>query len=171
MHTDADGNIVFTSLRGGFYKFTVAILLSLGALFLLLTVYCFQKGDHIGGYVLLFIAMVMVLITIGFMILASRIRYILERDGVRLRHSIWMVGVRIQEFIPYTSITKFYGTTRLSAPAFSPVTSPDAVMIVFTNDNGRRGDMIAVSPDDKKMFISELTGRTGILVSDDPHAK
>jgi len=171
MQTDNEGNMIFRSLKGGLFYFSMVLLLSVVAAAVFMAVYFFLKGMTWLSLVGLIIAAAFVIICFAIVLTVNSLRFVLEKDGVRVPNSMLLTGVKIQAFIPYPMISKFYGTTRILAPAFSPVSSSDAVMIVFTNDNGRRGDMVAVSPEEKELFISELTKRTGIGVSDDPHAK
>ena len=173
MHTDADGNMVFRSLKGNLYYCTLTILLSASVLLILLAAYGLLNGPFPIIITCIFIlvpVILMLLFSALFIAVVNSMRFVLGRDGIEVPNSVLIAGVRNQGYIPYSAITKFYGTTRILAPAFSTVSSSDAVIIVFTNINGRRGDMVAVSPEEKALFISELAKRTGINASDDPHA-
>jgi len=163
VHSVDDGDIVFSAAMGVYYWMTVGILVPIGIVF---TVWAF-----LGSVILLIVGITFLIFAAWFASACRSVRYTLEKDGIRLKHSTLLIGVRLQKFIPYSEIARFYETNRLMAPAFSPVTSSDMVMIVFENINGRRGDMVALSPKNKRMFISELSLRTGIRLSADPHAK
>jgi hypothetical protein len=105
-----------------------------------------------------------------FVLVTGRIKFVLEKDGIRISRSIRAGGiVKVwPKFIPYRNIYKFYETRRVDPGAFTA--SFDMVMIRFMKD-GERRNAVALSPENREIFISELEGRTGLRLSMDPDKK
>jgi len=103
---------------------------------------------------------------IFYIMLFRSMRYILEKDGIRLPGSVRLLWWGLQDFIPYSSVMRFYESREVTrAVGFSF----DQVWIDFRDGHGRK-DGAGLSPKNKQLFISELTKRTGIPISLGPYA-
>jgi membrane protein YdbS with pleckstrin-like domain len=168
MHIDKDGNMVFPTAKGKMYYGSVVIMLLISLIVLGIAFYLVLTNED-GASAFAVIGLATSFLLLSVFLLMRSFRYTFEKNGIRL-HNAKIVLVS-QEFIPYRDITRFYETDSFWDSSVSPVTSLDMVVIVFTNENGRRGDAVSVSPKDKALFLSELTKRTGIQISKDPHAE
>ncbi|MCL2607354.1 MAG: hypothetical protein FWD92_02190 [Methanomassiliicoccaceae archaeon] len=153
MRTDGDGNIRFGSSKGGLYYSMLlfcAILFTI-ALYLTSTDIVFFLAF---GPMSLFLGAVMIMI--------ARHICTLETDGIRFPPGIRMI---VQEFIPYANIIRFY--ERSDTGLVIGVSSRGQMWIEFTNTHGKK-DGIGITPENREIFITELTGRTGIPMSVNP---
>jgi hypothetical protein len=123
------------------------------------------KGN---GPAFLIVGLSVALFPLYCVLVIGRIRYIFEKDGIRLPGTAWAVGFRLGEFIPYSSVTRFYKTRAVFEVIFGA--SFDVVIITYMNENGKR-ESVTLSPEDRDRFASELTRRTGVPLSADPHKK
>jgi hypothetical protein len=170
MQTDAGGDIVFRSSKGRFYHYTLAVLFSVCALLFLIGIYRHITGASLPW--LFFLLGSLLLLTPAVAILMTEYtKYVFEKDGIRFPHGdiIMSGGLKvIPDLIPYTNIIKFYETNRVTG--FTLGASLDQVWIEYLSDKGKKSG-IGLSPANKQYFIEELTKRTGLLISADPHAK
>ncbi|MCL1983907.1 MAG: PH domain-containing protein [Methanomassiliicoccaceae archaeon] len=166
MHTDTDGNMIFPAMKGGVYYSAVFFLFLLCAVLLGIFLYRSFTGS---GVPWLYVMMATIFLLIDILIIAlSRFSYVLDEKGIKLSWQVFLSLV-IQDSVPYAKIIKFYKTDDLLEAA-SQVTSIRMINIEFWNNSGKK-DKISVSPADRERFVSELTERTGIPLSEDLRAK
>ncbi|MCL2785765.1 MAG: PH domain-containing protein [Methanomassiliicoccaceae archaeon] len=165
MRTDADGNMIFRTSAGKLYYSLLAVTLLSSLVFLAPAAYRIITGTG-GTFVFLLLGSIS-LLTGVYVILLRSMRYVLEKDGIRLPKAVRILSWGLQDHIPYSSVTRFYENN-----SFTRVVglSTDQVWIEFKNVHGKK-DGVGLSPEDKQTFISELSRRSGIHVSADPHAK
>jgi hypothetical protein len=162
MYTDADGNIIFSSSKGSIYYFFLVLMIMLGVFMFFLTIRynteIWTSGLFAVGGAIFFLAAVL------FRRFCVKIRYTFETDGIRLNDCLTTRYSMVPMFTPYIKIREFYEAHHV---LIGYGASTDCVVIRFMNKYGNK-DTLALSPDDKQLFISELTKRTGIPVSPNP---
>jgi hypothetical protein len=164
METNADENMVFSSLKGPFYYSVLAFIILLGAIVIFLAV------RHYSGIWTLLLALIGTMFFLSAALLmrfVGKIRYVLETDGIKLNDSMTTRHSMISVFTPYIKIIEFYKARNV---LIGYGASTDCVVIRFINKYGNK-DTLALSPKNKQLFISELTKRTGIPVSPNPRSK
>ncbi|MCL1905200.1 MAG: hypothetical protein FWG19_03660 [Methanomassiliicoccaceae archaeon] len=156
MHTDADGNMVFSS-QWNDTAHTMTIIMLVACVYFLCFGIVLLIDQEYTGY-----AFVLLGLFFGGLALFFRHRtfeYTFEKKGVGFDVSI-IEGSHL--FVSYDEIMKFH-ETRMNA-------HNDGIMLYYIRENKTEGRAVLL-PIEKEIFISELIRRTGISLSEDPHAK
>jgi len=159
MHTDADGNITFYSSIGRVYYSILIGSLLFSAIFSACGIIYLSPIFFVIGVSSLFLFIL-------FLYFTKKAIYVLEDGGIRFPRVFLVTWVGMPTFIPYAKIIKFYESREF--PNLSLSLSLDQIFIDFRCADGKK-DSISVSPKDKEIFASELTKRTGIPISANPH--
>jgi len=165
MQVDAGGNMIFRSSIGRLHCSLFAVIFLLCVIFFAAAGYCILNGRD--SLLFMLIGLTFLFSGIFLIILFRTMRYVLEKDGIRLPKSARIYGWGLQDFIPYGSVTRFYESREITRTLGF---SLDQVWIDFRGGHGKK-DGVGLSPKDKGIFISELTRRTGLPVSVSPYLK
>ncbi|MCL2607500.1 MAG: PH domain-containing protein [Methanomassiliicoccaceae archaeon] len=161
MHTYADGNIIFRSSKGRLYYSLQAAILLICAVSFAAVAHGMIEGTNVS----LFLVIGLIFLPLSVLIIIfARLKIVLEKEGIRLPN----VPMCAQKFIPYVNVTRFYERSDLTGLTIG--VSLDQVWIDYINVNGKK-DGIGLSPENKDLFIAELTKRTGIPISANPNMR
>ena len=160
MRTDADGNITFNSSFGKLWLMFTAFMFLLCVIF-----FVWAYVTHTDTTLLIIGGLLFLLSGVIIIAFVRSIKYVFEEDGIRFPLTWLLWGFSLEEFIPYARITRFYETREFTGLVHGA--SMDKIWIEFMNSSGKK-DGFALSPKNKQLFISELTKRTGLSISDKP---